>query len=56
VPGGDPAALAAVLRQWLTDPGLREEVRDAALLRRAELPGWGATADAIAVALEVEAA
>ena len=55
VPAGDPAALAAVLRQWLTEPGLRKEVREAALLRRADLPGWGATADAIAVALEVAA-
>ena len=56
VPSGDPAALAAVLRQWLTEPDLREEVRDAALLRRAELPGWGATADAITAALEEVAA
>jgi glycosyltransferase involved in cell wall biosynthesis len=56
VPAGDPAALAAALRRWLTDPGLREHVRDVALLRRAELPGWDVTADAVTAVLQGVAA
>jgi glycosyltransferase involved in cell wall biosynthesis len=52
VPPGDPEALSGALRRWLTDPGFREEARDAALLRRAALPGWGATVDALMVAVQ----
>jgi glycosyltransferase involved in cell wall biosynthesis len=52
VPTGDPAALADALRRWLTDPALREEARDAALLRRAEQPSWDATVDALAAAVQ----
>ncbi len=43
VPPGDAAALAAVLRRWLTEPGWRDELRRGALLRRAGLGGWQAT-------------
>jgi glycosyltransferase involved in cell wall biosynthesis len=52
VPTGDPAALADALTRWLTDPALREEARDAALLRRAEQPSWDATVDALAAAVQ----
>lgn len=44
VPTGDPGALAAVLRRWLTDPTLRTAWRRAAHDRRARLPGWDVTA------------
>ncbi|WP_212834796.1 glycosyltransferase family 4 protein [Catellatospora sp. TT07R-123] len=47
VPPGDPAALAAALRRWLTDPGLRTTLRRAALGRRATLTGWDRTTAAI---------
>ena len=40
----DPGALAAALRDWLTDPLLRRGWRAAALARRSTLPGWGETA------------
>ncbi|MCF6744537.1 glycosyltransferase family 4 protein [Blastococcus sp. KM273128] len=43
VPPDDDAALRAALAAWLTDRALRGRLRDAALLRRAELPGWPAT-------------
>ncbi|RZU48308.1 glycosyltransferase involved in cell wall biosynthesis [Krasilnikovia cinnamomea] len=43
VPPGDPAALAAALRDWLTDAELRERLRAAAAARRAALPGWDVT-------------
>ncbi len=41
---GTPDALAAVLRQWLLDPGLRSGWCEAALATRERLPGWDATA------------
>jgi len=41
---GDPRALAAALRDWLTDPLLRRSWRAAALARRTSLPAWGETA------------
>jgi glycosyltransferase involved in cell wall biosynthesis len=44
VPPDDPAALAATLRRWLSDPEVRERVRDAAARRRTELRPWTATA------------
>ena len=44
----DPAALATALRAWLGDRELRERLRQAARERRASLPGWPATASAIA--------
>jgi glycosyltransferase involved in cell wall biosynthesis len=40
----DPDPLAALLRSWLTDPGLRAEWRRRALAGRELLPGWDATA------------
>ncbi len=40
VPPGDPQALAADLRRWLTDPALRRDRRAAAVARRAGLRGW----------------
>jgi len=44
VPAGDPAALAAALRDWLGDNGLRQRLRAAAGSRRASLSGWPDTA------------
>ena len=43
VPPGDPQALAAALRRWLTDPALRGAWRAAAEARRAGLRGWDET-------------
>ncbi|GAA2708027.1 glycosyltransferase family 4 protein [Micromonospora olivasterospora] len=52
VPPDDPAALAAALRRWLGDAGLRERLRRAARARRDTLAGWDATAAALAAALK----
>jgi glycosyltransferase involved in cell wall biosynthesis len=52
VPAGDPASLAAVLRNWLTQPMLRRTWRQAALARRDTLPGWQQTAAAVLAYLE----
>ena len=52
VPSGDPTALAAALRGWLTDAALRGRLRDAARTRRKTLPPWAATASGVAAALE----
>ncbi|MEU4219185.1 glycosyltransferase family 4 protein, partial [Actinoplanes sp. NPDC026623] len=43
VPPGDPEALAAALRRWLTDPRLRRSWRASALDRRTGLRGWDDT-------------
>jgi glycosyltransferase involved in cell wall biosynthesis len=43
VPPGDPDALAAALRAWLTGPDLRLRWRTAARARRATLRGWDDT-------------
>jgi glycosyltransferase involved in cell wall biosynthesis len=40
----DVGALAAGLRAWLTDSGLRDRLRSAAAARRPTLPGWADTA------------
>ena len=48
VPPGDPDALAAALRRWLTDPGTRWRLRRAAYARREALPDWRATAATVA--------
>jgi glycosyltransferase involved in cell wall biosynthesis len=48
---GDPAALAAALRVWLTDEETRGCLRRAARVRRTELPAWNATVDAVHDAL-----
>lgn len=50
-PPGDAAALAGVLRRWLTEPRLRERWRDAAAEHRAHLPTWAQPAGIIAGAL-----
>lgn len=51
VPAGDPAALADVLRRWLTDETLRRRLRDAATVRRETLPTWSTTVERVAAAL-----
>jgi glycosyltransferase involved in cell wall biosynthesis len=51
VPPEDPAALAAALRAWLGDAGLRGRLRQAARERRESLPTWSDTASALAGAL-----
>lgn len=48
LPPGDPAALADGLRRWLSEPALRENLRDAASGRRDGLPGWSDTAERVA--------
>ena len=48
---GDRGALAAALREWLTDPALREQLREAALARRTTLAGWSDTAAKVAQVL-----
>jgi glycosyltransferase involved in cell wall biosynthesis len=40
----NPEPLAAALREWLEEPGLRAAWRDAALASRDRLPGWESTA------------
>ncbi|MEP7020870.1 MAG: glycosyltransferase family 4 protein [Pseudonocardiales bacterium] len=52
---GDPAALAAAIRTWLGDAGLRHTLRRAALDRRGTLAGWSDTAQRIARVLEAVA-
>jgi glycosyltransferase involved in cell wall biosynthesis len=52
VPSGDPARLAEVFRSWLTKPTLRHAWRQAALARRATLPGWQQTAKSVLTYLE----
>ncbi|GAA1128967.1 glycosyltransferase family 4 protein [Nocardioides aquiterrae] len=52
VPPGDPDALAAALREWLTSPSHRSSLRAAARARRTELTGWDRTAALVAQALE----
>jgi glycosyltransferase involved in cell wall biosynthesis len=44
VPPGDPVALAAALRRWLSEPSVRDALRTSALLRRTTLTGWPVTA------------
>ncbi|MBO9524076.1 MAG: glycosyltransferase family 4 protein [Nocardioidaceae bacterium] len=44
----DPDALATALRRWLTDDALRRWLRGVATERRATLPTWAATAEAVA--------
>jgi glycosyltransferase involved in cell wall biosynthesis len=51
VPPGDPAALGAALRRWLTEPALRERLRGAARARRPTLRTWSATAADVAAVL-----
>jgi glycosyltransferase involved in cell wall biosynthesis len=48
VPPGDPTALAAALRVWLEDAGLRRRLRQAARERRESLFAWSRTASILA--------
>jgi glycosyltransferase involved in cell wall biosynthesis len=48
---GDPAALAAALRDWLGDERQRQQLRAAARQRRSTLRGWEQTTHEIANAL-----
>jgi glycosyltransferase involved in cell wall biosynthesis len=43
VPPDDPSALAAALRRWLGDAGLRQRLRRVAEERRRSLIGWSST-------------
>ena len=52
VPPGDPVALAAAIRAWLTDADLRRSWRAAARARRGTLPGWDHTAGRLAAVLD----
>jgi glycosyltransferase involved in cell wall biosynthesis len=51
VPADDPAALAAALRDWLSDERLRHQLQAAAQQRRPTLHGWDQTTHEIANAL-----
>jgi len=48
VPPGDSGALAAALRDWLTDASLRQRLREAAHERRSTLSDWDVTTDRVA--------
>lgn len=52
VPPADPAALAGTLRRWLDEPETRRQLRLAARVRRAGLPGWQATVQTVTSVLE----
>lgn len=52
VPPDDPAALAAALDGWMTDPALRRRLRAEARAGRTGLPSWAATVAAVSDALE----
>jgi glycosyltransferase involved in cell wall biosynthesis len=52
VPAGDVEALAAALRCWFTDPGLRAGMRADAQVRREHLVGWEVTTRCLAEILE----
>ena len=52
VPPGDPAALAAALRRWFTEPALRDDLRGAARARRAALTGWEVTTRCLSQVLD----
>ncbi len=47
-----PEELAGALRRWLTEPGLRDRLRAAAMQRRATLAGWPDTVAAVAAVLD----
>ena len=51
VPPGDPAALAAALRQAIADRSAREQLRRGAIRLRDHLPSWRSTALAVEQAL-----
>jgi glycosyltransferase involved in cell wall biosynthesis len=51
IPSGDPAALAAAIRNWLGDGRLRDRLRAAAGMRRSNLRRWEQTTQDLANAL-----
>src|SRR6202020_111021 len=51
IPAGDPAALAAALRDWLDDEGHRRRLRTAVRQRQPTLRGWEQTTQEVAEAL-----
>ncbi len=51
VPPDDPAALAAALRRWLSEPAARIRLRKSAWNRRMTLPSWASTAKIVSKAL-----
>ncbi|WP_017584405.1 glycosyltransferase family 4 protein [Nocardiopsis valliformis] len=53
VPPEDTAALRRALRTWLTGQDLREQLREAARLRRSELAGWPEAARTMAQVLDL---
>jgi glycosyltransferase involved in cell wall biosynthesis len=55
IPSGDPAALGAALRGWLSDERHRRRLRAAARNRRSTLPGWEQTTQEIGNALAAHA-
>ena len=52
VPAEDVDALAAALRRWFGEPGLRERLRDSARRRRGMLGSWDETSRHMAAVLE----
>ncbi|MBO2451721.1 glycosyltransferase family 4 protein [Actinomadura barringtoniae] len=52
VPPDDASALAAGLRRWLTEPELRDELRNSAWLRRDELNPWEESVRAMGVVMK----
>jgi len=52
IPPDDPKSLAAALRAWLTDAGLRARLRVAATARRTPLPTWDDTARRLSEVLD----
>jgi glycosyltransferase involved in cell wall biosynthesis len=55
VPQGDPQALAGALTDWLRDPQLRRQLREAAGERRGTLTRWDVTTASVARVLEAVA-
>jgi glycosyltransferase involved in cell wall biosynthesis len=55
VPPDDPAALAAALRRWLSEPVARTQLRKSARMRRTTLPSWASTARIVSKALSTAA-
>jgi len=52
VPPDDASALAAGLRRWLTEPDLRDELRNSAWRRRDELNPWDESVRAMGVVMK----
>jgi glycosyltransferase involved in cell wall biosynthesis len=55
VPPDDPAALAAALRRWLSEPAARTRLRESARMRRTTMPSWASTARIVSKALSTVA-